>query len=376
MVPEKSVLETPTQMGEASHRWCLLGRLTETGAIQAIAIDSSPFRIGRRPDLCLTLPRPAVSGLHAEIILELDCLMIRDLGSTNGTYVNGVRVTDEIPLQEGDVITLADVSFRFNQRQDADRIPCKVDHASPIDTSMSFGATMSESEFNKFLQMRTVTPHFQPIVSLRDNKIMGYEVLARSRAAGLQTPTDMFAAAAELGLEEELSRMLRFAGFAKAMMMGDTGGLFMNTHPAEIESLSLLESLPKLRDLKGDKPLTLEIREPLTDDIDVVRKLRGILSSLGMRLAYDHFGSGQSRRGNLGAVLPDYVKFDMNLIRDIHLAPSQQRTLLANLVKMVRDLGIVPVAMGIECEFEHAACCDIGFELGQGYFYGEPTPEK
>ncbi len=63
----------------------------------------------------------------------------------------------------------------------------------------------------------------------------------------------------------------------------------------------------------------------------------------------------------------------MHLIREIHLAPASQKALLTNLVKMVRDLGIKAVAMGVESEFEHAACRDLGFELGQGFFYGRPS---
>ncbi len=92
-----------------------------------------------------------------------------------------------------------------------------------------------------------------------------------------------------------------------------------------------------------------------------------------MRLAYDHFGMGQTRRSELAAVRPDYVKFDMHLIREIDVASTSQRALLANFVQMVRDLGIVPVAMGVESESEHACCRDVGFELGQGFFYGKPS---
>ena len=92
-----------------------------------------------------------------------------------------------------------------------------------------------------------------------------------------------------------------------------------------------------------------------------------------MGLAYDHFGSGKSQKAQLNTIRPDYVKLEMHLIREIHLAPASQRALLTNMVKMVQDLGIVPVAMGVESEPEHDACADLGFELGQGFFYGKPS---
>ena len=44
------------------------------------------------------------------------------------------------------------------------------------------------------------------------------------------------------------------------------------------------------------------------------------------------------------------------------------------LVKMVRELGIIPLAEGIESEGEGVACRNLGFELAQGYFFGRPKP--
>jgi EAL domain-containing protein (putative c-di-GMP-specific phosphodiesterase class I) len=67
------------------------------------------------------------------------------------------------------------------------------------------------------------------------------------------------------------------------------------------------------------------------------------------------------------------VKFDMTLIRDINSAPPRQQQMLANLVRMVREMGIKALAEGVETEAEHVVCRDLGFELGQGYYYGRPA---
>ena len=137
--------------------------------------------------------------------------------------------------------------------------------------------------------------------------------------------------------------------------------------------MGLLHSLQKLRDLSSDAQMTFEIREPDSADTVRLKQLREAMSDLGIRLAYDNFGSGQSRRLELAAVQPEFVKFDMHLIRDIHLAPAAQRTMLANLIRMVHELGISSVAVGVESEAEHIVCCDVGFEFGQGFYYGRPA---
>jgi EAL domain-containing protein (putative c-di-GMP-specific phosphodiesterase class I) len=73
-------------------------------------------------------------------------------------------------------------------------------------------------------------------------------------------------------------------------------------------------------------------------------------------------------------VPPDYLKFDITLIKDIDKASLQRQRMLASLVQLARDLGVAPLAEGIETEGEHQACVDLGFACGQGFFYGRPAP--
>ncbi len=82
---------------------------------------------------------------------------------------------------------------------------------------------------------------------------------------------------------------------------------------------------------------------------------------------------GQSRLVELMEVPPDYVKFDMALIRDIHKASPHKQKTLETLVKMVRNLGVAPLAEGIESHDESAVCTDMGFLFAQGFLFGKPT---
>src|SRR5690606_6066651 len=98
---------------------------------------------------------------------------------------------------------------------------------------------------------RAVVPHFQPLVTMQEREVMGYEVLGRSRLFGLTDPHSMFTAAAILNLEGELSRIFRIEGAREGDVFPPDRALFLNTHPTEVNDLALLElSLRELRQLE------------------------------------------------------------------------------------------------------------------------------
>jgi len=150
--------------------------------------------------------------------------------------------------------------------------------------------------------------------------------------------------------------------------------LYLNTHPKELGTPELFHSLEDIRRLAPAQPITVEVHEAAVTDERVLLDLRQVARNLDMRLAYDDFGAGQSRLDELARVAPDCVKFDMRLIRDLHQAKAERRLVTARLVELVRDLGITPLAEGVECEAEAATCKDVGFELAQGYLFGRPAP--
>jgi EAL domain-containing protein (putative c-di-GMP-specific phosphodiesterase class I) len=93
-------------------------------------------------------------------------------------------------------------------------------------------------------------------------------------------------------------------------------------------------------------------------------------------LAYDDFGAGQARLVELVEVPPDYLKFDMKLVQKIASASLERQRMLASLVKMVHELGVAPLAEGIEEAGDHEVCRQMGFKLAQGFYYGYPSLPK
>lgn len=348
--------------------WFLSGQPGPGEPLRHVPIHSSPFVIGRRADASLSLPCQTVSGRHAEIIEGQEGLLLRDLNSTNGTYVNGLRVADPIPLQEDDLVQFADVPFRI--RQQNGNSPGRTLQEDVCDQALAL------VQFDNLMNEKAVVPFFQPILNLVSLETVGYEVLGRSRLVGLETPRAMFRAAAQLNLEIELSRMLRWQGIEASSLFPHTPHLFVNTHAAELAEPGLHESLHANRSINPDQELTLEIHEAAVTSSRTMNELRAVLNDLNMKLAYDDFGAGQARFNELVEVRPDYLKFDMSLIRGIDSASASRQQMLATLVRLTCELGIVPLAEGVETQGEHQTCRQLGFELAQGFFYGKPAPVR
>lgn len=336
--------------------------------MRCVAIHSTPFLVGRRCDLALVLQRPTISNVHAEILERNGRLVLRDLQSTNGTYVNGRRVTDAVSLSEDDLVQFADIPFRVRR-----------EHANLQGMTVSedmMDRALALVQFDQLMRNHDVVPHFQPIVETKNLNIVGYEVLGRSQLSSLESPEAMFQAAARLDVELELSRMLRWEGVQAGASVPAIQHLFVNTHPIELRKPGLIDSLVSVRGALPHAKLTLEIHESAVTDLSEMRRIRSELARIDVSLAFDDFGAGQARLVELVEVRPDYLKFDMALIRGLDRASAQRQQMLASLVKMASELGSQPLAEGVETEGEHQACVEIGFPLGQGFLYGRPAPAR
>jgi len=330
-------------------------------------IHPIPFSVGRKSGNSLQLNSRAVSSQHAELYIRDGQLILSDLQSTNGTYVNGQRVTTPVILKMDDLVQIADVAFR---------IRCD-DHATATNTISEdvCDQALALVQFDRMMETRMVTPFFQPIFDMKDIAVKGFEVLARSRMFGLETSAAMFSAAARLNMEVELSQMLRWEGIREALSLPEVTRMYVNTHPLELERDDLVENIKATREFAPSIPITLEIHEAAITNPIAMRELRAALRDIDIDIAYDDFGAGQNRLTELIESPPDVLKFDMSLIRNIDQANSERQRMVASLVRIVLDLGVTPLAEGIETAEEARVCGQIGFELAQGYFYGRPmTP--
>ncbi|MCA9132602.1 MAG: EAL domain-containing protein [Planctomycetales bacterium] len=358
------------QPDEQEISWTLVrgtGKSQETDE-QTILVHPLPFLVGRRPGCSMQLNFKTISGNHAELTIENEQLWVNDLKSTNGTYVNGRRIAEDTPLREEDLLQFADIAFRVKSERRA--ATCQTMQEDMCDRALAL------VQFDRLMENRLVTPYYQPIIDMKSGQFRGYEVLARSRLFGLESCAAMFDAASRLNMEVELSRMLRWEGVREGLNLPHNSTLFVNTHPLEIRQEGLVDSMARARQLSSEVPLILEVHEAAITDPREMRELRAQLKELDIGIAYDDFGAGQTRLSELVEAPPDYRKFDISLVRGIDRAPPERQKMLASLVNMVKDLGVNPLAEGIESPGEADTCREMGFLTAQGFHFGRPAPVR
>ena len=279
---------------QAQAHWELSGSLHPNAPAQRILISTQPFTIGRDWDNALQLADATISRRHAELLLVENDLFVRDINSRNGTFLNGRRIASFEMLHAGDLLRFGTAVFTVQAPCVSGAKPAFNPHATLTENSMREFA-LANLQFDTLLADSALIPFFQPIVRLRDSQTLGYEVLARSRLVGLETPQAMFRVATERGLESELSELGRREGLRVAGQIGIKGELYLNTHPSELQGPRLIESLRELRRDFPCVPIVLEIHESAVASMDSLAQLRSQTRDLGMRLAYDDFGVGQCR---------------------------------------------------------------------------------
>lgn len=353
--------------------WFLSGRLRPGDPVMRVAVNHDAFTIGRRNGLHLVIPSARVSGRHAELLVVGGHLFLRDVGSTNGTFVNHKRLDRTRKLEPGDHIEFADIEFRveYTEEQPSDDMllaTLKKTHACVG----SFESDWVFSQFNQLIDGRAITPHYQPLVRLQDLSVCGFEALARSDINGLTNPKTMFETSTLLGRSVELSLVCRERAIEVAETLGQGFLIFVNTHPQEDIHSDVLPQLESLRAHYPQVQMVLEVHEAAVSNPRRMRECTKELKNLNVLLAYDDFGAGQSRLLELVQAPPDVLKFDINLIRGIDNAPVSQRRMLKMLVEMTRDFSTATLAEGIETPGEAEVCRELGFDYGQGYLFGRP----
>jgi hypothetical protein len=89
----------------------------ETGRVPVLALSADSIMIGRSTECDYVVTHPSISRRHASLRRAGEHWLLRDLGSRNGTWLNGMRVTEEVEARPGDQISLGGVRFRLRERR-------------------------------------------------------------------------------------------------------------------------------------------------------------------------------------------------------------------------------------------------------------------
>lgn len=336
-----------------------------------VLLRAWPYRIGRSDEADLTIFSRSVSSVHAEIIRAPTGHLLRDLGSTNGTFLNGKKIREHW-LKDGDVVHIAHRELRFGLAEQEDEGP----EPTLAQHSEQQRLLRETNDLLRIFSERGVAAVFQPIVRLADRETIGYETLGRIAVTNAEYSIgEMLRIGAERGEAPRLSRLLREVAIEQIATLHKSCALFFNLHPKEMDDEDALDSaLAQMARVSGaGHTPVLEIHETAVTNGAAMALLRARLNEYAIKLAYDDFGAGQSRLMELVEVPPDTLKLDITLVREID-GSTRRQDLVRAIVHVLTDQGIEVLAEGVERKEEVDVCAELGCHLGQGYFLGRPAP--
>jgi diguanylate cyclase (GGDEF)-like protein/PAS domain S-box-containing protein len=286
---------------------------------------------------------------------------------------------DEGDVRPSDLIRQADMAMYRAKAQP--RIGFQIFDAA-MDNEVSRRLEL-ETALRRAVEHGAFRLHYQPIVGLASGRVVAFEALARwSDGERLPVrPGEFVPMAEELGLIVPLGRWVLQEACRQGRIWQDrygraAPGLGVNLSVRQFEHPSLVEDLARILRETGFAPgkLTLELTESVfAGDVAAhARRLRE-LTTLGVRVAIDDFGAGYSSLGYLRRLPVQTLKLDHSFIAELGEMP--QVVAIAKAVRaLAHALGMTVTAEGVETANQAAILRALGFDLGQGFYFGRPVP--
>lgn len=234
-------------------------------------------------------------------------------------------------------------------------------------------------EFDYILKKKMVNTVFQPIISLEDCKVLGYEALSRGpKNSHMNSPQVLMDGSKKYNKEWELEELFIYKALEKISRVNPTGKIFLNISPKILHGIkfenSFLEEILNKYSLKCED-IIFEVTEK--DEVINIEDFKGSIEHYKMQnfeIAIDSSGTGYSGLNRLCEIKPKYIKLDIELISNI----DKDETKIA-IVKSMQEFCLLSgsnlIAVGIESEEELKTLIEIGVQYGQGYFIQKPNED-
>jgi EAL domain-containing protein (putative c-di-GMP-specific phosphodiesterase class I) len=229
----------------------------------------------------------------------------------------------------------------------------------------------------KIISQNSILILFQPIVYLEDLNVLGYEALSRGpEDSGFEGTELLFSFAESTNMLLELERLCRKNALRAAQSLNIGRKLFLNSSAKALQDKDfnadqLAEYVSELG-LKQDG-IVLEITERVAiQEWESFKKVLRQFRNHGFQIAIDDMGAGYSSLQAIAELEPDYLKFDISLVRNIH-ENLIKKGLLETLVSLSSKINASVIAEGIEDREEYQTLRSLGVQLGQGYLFASPS---
>lgn len=218
--------------------------------------------------------------------------------------------------------------------------------------------------------------HFQPIISLKQQAIVGLEALARPY---YQNVAAVFSQAAREGKLLELDRLCRrkaLENYTKLVLPKNPRPLLFLNFEASIVDNGVVGSKVIINSVESmglsPKDIVIEINESKVADISALIRFVTQYRELGFLIALDDLGSEYSNLSRIIQLRPNIIKVDRGLISEIDHDFFKRQT-MKSLVNLSRNIGSLVLAEGVENLAEVDTCALFGVEFFQGFYFARPT---
>ncbi len=336
-----------------------------------VELTRFPFTIGRQDGLELTLPSGRVSRQHASIEFRQGKYWVRDLGSTNGTLLNGQRV-EEAELADGDQFELADISLVFClSAEDVPRPDATLVMADRAVANSGITPWILEHRrLQEMVLQQTLRWRFDRIEDLERSDCFGLEVQwdeqellgdegVRRRLRGIESR-----------LNDRLGELHRLLAASQPLPAEGPMHCFFNALTPEVGTPRFVQSLVRVRDrLGGGHSIVAEIPHTAVCDIPYFRRFLQALADEGIKVAYDDFQGGPAQIADCADLRPDFLKLNASFAQGIGRSSGGQRHLQL-LVRAAQEIGTEVVVTGVVDQDDVDAVYELGCRFAQGSFFG------
>ena len=220
--------------------------------------------------------------------------------------------------------------------------------------------------------------YYQPIVSLHDYGVTGFEALLRWNhpARGMVSPAEFIPIAEEIGVITPIAAWVLRTACADAVCWPAGVKVAVNVSPVQFKNKTLVADVLSALTASGlpAQRLEIEITETvMLQDTNTTLETLEELRSLGVRIAMDDFGTGYSSLGYLRRFPFNKIKIDQCFIRDMTEEPDSMAVLRA-ITELGANLGMVTTAEGVETLEQLYRLRAEGCTEVQGYFFSRPKP--
>ncbi len=235
-----------------------------------------------------------------------------------------------------------------------------------------------ERELRSAIAADIIELHYQPLVSLESNRIIGFEALARweNRTLG-QIPPDVFIPIAEeTGLINALGDQLFRRACFDANAWPKTFSLAFNISPVQLRDSTVGERILSILEQTGLSPRRVEVEiteSAFVERTGVAKTVIDELRQAGIRIVLDDFGTGYATLSQLLWFRLDKIKIDRSFVS--HLDDSADcRVIVRAILGLAEGFGLTATAEGIEDEGQLVYLVANGCTEGQGYLFSSAVP--